>query len=77
MARLVRHEQTAPIKIDPATWPRDEQGNLKVISICACGISAKFPFCDGAHGGCKAEEPGKVYLYDPVTKAILDATQEG
>lgn len=77
MARLVRHEQTAPIKIDPATWPRDEQGNLKVISICACGISSKFPFCDGAHKGCKAEEPGKVYRYDPVTKAILDASKEG
>ncbi|HEX8876722.1 MAG TPA: CDGSH iron-sulfur domain-containing protein [Phycisphaerales bacterium] len=76
MARLVRHEQSAPIKIDPATWPRDEQGNLKVLSICACGLSAKFPFCDGAHKGCKNEEPGKVYRYDPVTKAILDATQE-
>ena len=60
MARLVRHEETSPIKIDPATWPRDENGNLKTIFICACGISSKFPFCDGTHKGCKGEEVGKV-----------------
>ncbi|MBS0191601.1 MAG: CDGSH iron-sulfur domain-containing protein [Planctomycetes bacterium] len=77
MARLVRHEKTDPIRIDPATWPRDEQGNLKVLSICACGISQKFPFCDGSHKGCRAESPGHVYRYDPVTKAVLDSTQEG
>ncbi|MBS0187694.1 MAG: CDGSH iron-sulfur domain-containing protein [Planctomycetes bacterium] len=75
MARLVRHEQTGPIKIDPATWPRDAQGNLKPIFVCACGLSSKFPFCDGTHKGCN-EEPGMVYRYDPVTKAVLDATQE-
>lgn len=77
MARLVRHEETSPIKIDPATWPRDENGNLKTIFICACGISSKFPFCDGTHKGCKGEEVGKVYRYDPITKAVLDSTQEG
>lgn len=77
MARLVRHEQTSPVKIDPATWPRDEAGNLKPIFICACGISGKFPFCDGTHKGCKTEEPGKVYRYDPVTKAVLDSSAEG
>lgn len=77
MARLVRHEETSPIKIDPATWPRDENGNLKTIFICACGISSKFPFCDGTHKGCKGEEAGKVYRYDPITKAVIDSSQEG
>jgi CDGSH iron-sulfur domain-containing protein 1 len=60
MARLVRHEASAPIKIDPAHWPRDEQGNPRVISICACGLSAKFPFCDGSHKRCRDEVPGAV-----------------
>jgi len=75
MARLVRFEQTGPIKIDPATWPRDEMGNLKTIFVCACGLSNKFPLCDGTHKSCR-EEPGKLYTYDPVTKAVLDSTEE-
>lgn len=76
MARLVRHEQTAPLKIDPATWPRDEQGNLKPIFVCACGISAKFPLCDGTHKCCKSEEPGLVYRYDPQTRAVTETTPD-
>lgn len=75
MPRLVRFDATAPIKFDPNApagapnaWPRDEQGNLKVLSICACGISAKFPICDGAHKACKAEDPARMYHYDIATR---------
>ncbi len=81
MGRRVRFEGTGPIKIDPTLkdgeappapnvipWPRDEQGNLKRISICACGLSAKFPFCDGGHKACLGEDPAKDYHYDPTTK---------
>lgn len=75
MARLVRLEQTGPIKIDPTSWPRDAEGNLKSIFICACGLSSKLPFCDGTHKTCR-EEPGVLYTYDPVTKAVIDATKE-
>jgi CDGSH-type Zn-finger protein len=64
-----------PIKIDPKAepgtpnaWPRDDQGNLKPVFVCACGISKTFPFCDGTHKVCKAEEPEAVYEYDPDTK---------
>lgn len=71
MARLVRHERTEPVKIQPGDLPRDEQGNLKVISLCACGISARYPFCDGAHKSCRTEQPGKLYTYDEATRQVL------
>jgi CDGSH iron-sulfur domain-containing protein 1 len=84
MARLVKFDSTTPIKIDPnlkpgdvppapnvIAWPRDEQGNLKVLSLCTCGISAKFPFCDGGHKVCKSEDAGSVYEYDSATKQVV------
>lgn len=77
MARLVRLEATGPIKIDPAQFPRDEQGNLKPMFICACGLSTKLPFCDGTHKStCKAEEAGHVYRYDPETRAVIEKRPE-
>jgi CDGSH-type Zn-finger protein len=84
MPRIVRFDSTTPIKIDPnlkpgdtppapnvIAWPRDEAGNLKVVSICACGISSKFPFCDGTHKICKTEDPACEYQYDPATKQVV------
>lgn len=77
MARLIRHEATGPVKIDPATWPRDEQGNLKPIFVCACGLSQNFPFCDGAHKACRASEAaGKLYVYDNERKTVTDTRDE-
>lgn len=73
MPRLVRLDAQAPIKIDPATWPRDEQGNLKPISICACGLSQKFPICDGAHKACRAaEQAGVLYVYDATRTKVIE-----
>jgi len=61
MARLVRHEATGPIKIDPAAAPGTP------------GVSAKFPFCDGNHKACMAgEEAGYVYRYQPGTTTVVD-----
>ena len=74
MSRMVRHEATVPFKIDPAQFPRDEHGNLKAIWICACGLSATMPYCDKAHKSCAGEEPGKVYEYDPMTRARREVT---
>jgi CDGSH-type Zn-finger protein len=58
MPRLVKFEATGPIRIDPQEKP---------VFICACGLTQKFPFCDGAHKCCKDEEPGAVYTYDRET----------
>ena len=83
MARLVLHNATSPVKIDPAAapdtpgaWPRDPQGNLKPVFVCACGLSSQFPFCDGTHKGCREEQAGHVYTYDPVTKRVIDHRPE-
>ena len=63
MARLIRTEATGPIRIDPQDKP---------VFICACGLSANFPFCDGTHKVCKSEEAGMLYRYDPETKQVVN-----
>jgi CDGSH-type Zn-finger protein len=65
MARIVRLEAPGPVKIDPKDLPRDEKGELKPLSLCACGLSRTFPRCDGTHKTTsKLEEAGYLYRYD-------------
>ncbi len=74
MARLVRLEATVPMKIDPATLPLDEHGKPKLLSLCTCGLSLKFPLCDGAHKHARVtEQPGMLYVYDKDGKTVLHA----
>lgn len=58
MPRLVRFDAVKPIKLEPQDKP---------VFICACGLSANFPFCDGKHKPCADEDPGMLYTYDPET----------
>ncbi len=68
MARLVKFNATGPIKIEPQDKP---------VFVCACGISRKFPFCDGTHKACKEEEPEATYRYDSETgDAVLVDSDE-
>lgn len=69
MARRLTFHAAASIKLDPSQFPRDEHGNLKPLSLCACGLSQRFPLCDGSHKRCKDERPGVLYEYDPATLA--------
>lgn len=84
MPRVVRFTSTTPLKVDPnlqpgdtppapnvIPWPRDDQGKLKVLSLCTCGVSAKFPLCDGAHKACKDEDPAVEYVYANNTRREL------
>lgn len=61
MPRLVPHHLDGPIKIDPQDKP---------VFICGCGLTKNFPFCDGAHKACKAEEAGKVYVYNEAGEVV-------
>ncbi len=67
MPRLVRHDLMGPIKIEPQE---------KAVWVCGCGLSATFPMCDGTHKTCHGEAPGKLYVYDPQTKQVIEEREE-
>jgi CDGSH-type Zn-finger protein len=78
MPRLVRLEATGPIRIDPKDFPRDAEGNLKPMFICACGLTRSLPFCDGTHKACRAsEQPGRLYVYDAERKTVIEERPDG
>ncbi len=54
MARLVLMKEKGPYKLETAG---------ETYYLCQCGLSRKFPFCDGSHRRTKDEEEGKVYIY--------------
>ncbi len=61
MARIKIFEDKKPIIID-------FNGEKK--AICNCGLSKKYPFCDGSHNTIDEEE-GKLYVYiDDTPKEI-------
>ena len=68
MPRLIRLDATGPIRIDPQDKP---------IFICGCGLSQNFPFCDGAHKGCKDEKPDTLYVYDADRKTVVEERADG
>ncbi|BCD68803.1 CDGSH iron-sulfur domain-containing protein [Nitratiruptor sp. YY09-18] len=55
MARLVKMDEEAPLKLETAE---------KTYFICQCGLSKNKPFCDGNHKRVKDEEEDKIYIYD-------------
>ena len=53
--RLVKLTKKEPLKIE---------GKDKNYFICQCGLSKKFPFCDGHHKKTKDEDENGLYIYD-------------
>ncbi|MFN7019827.1 MAG: CDGSH iron-sulfur domain-containing protein [Phycisphaerales bacterium] len=66
MPRYVRFSATGPVKIEP--------GHEKPVFVCACGLSQKFPLCDGSHKGCPINEPdpAATYIYDEQRKSVVE-----
>jgi CDGSH-type Zn-finger protein len=60
MAREVTHDAKKPLKMDA----EDIEARGGDIAICQCGLSAEYPFCDGAHRGTADESEGVVYKYE-------------
>lgn len=67
MPRLIPHDATGPIRVEPQDRP---------IFICACGLSQKWPFCDGRHNLCAAEAEGKVYVYARDRNTVVEVRDE-
>lgn len=63
MARLVKHERSAPYEIP--------EGTKLPVYICACGLSKNKPFCDGAHKRARDESADALYTYDEESRAKL------
>ena len=67
MARIVRHEATDPVRIDPQDKP---------VFICMCGLSQNLPMCDGSHKACRSEESDKLYVYDEARQNVIEVRDE-
>lgn len=69
MPRLVRLTETRPLKIEPTD---------KAVFVCACGLSQKYPLCDGSHKSCVPNEPDpeSLYVYDHDRRTIIEVRRE-
>jgi len=62
---------TSPFRIDASLL-----ADGKAISICTCGLSKKFPYCDGTHKLARQELPGKLYTYSEDGSTVLTVTDD-
>ena len=56
MARIVIHTAKAPHVFET---PKGDK-----VAICMCGLSKRYPFCDGSHTKTQDEANGVLYAYD-------------
>jgi len=59
MSRLIEHDSTGPLKLDESDLD-PEEGD---VAICLCGLSERYPYCDGSHRAVGDEDEGRCYRY--------------
>ncbi len=69
MARLILHTARGPVPV------KDSRG-VTVAAICMCGLSRRYPFCDGSHIHARDEEEGKVYIYNEEGERVTAVPRE-
>lgn len=74
MARIVVHTMKRPLV------HRTKSGDA--VAICMCGMSRKYPFCDGSHRKLPEEDEDSVYVYSEdlqllgrVEKLVVDGQE--
>lgn len=69
MPRIVKLAAVGPLKIEPSEKP---------VWVCACGLSQKFPICDGSHKRCPQTEPNPaaVYVYDDARQNVVETRDD-
>ena len=60
--RLVKMSGTKPLKLETTEG---------IFFVCQCGLSKKFPQCNGNHKRVKDEKEGKIYIYDENSRVEL------
>jgi len=68
MARIVIHTAKRPHVFNT---PKGD-----TVAICMCGLSKKYPFCDGSHMKTQDEAEGVLYLYDQEGNRLNPSTGE-
>lgn len=59
MSRLVELDATGPRRLDVSDLD-PEKGD---IAVCQCGLSDRYPFCDGSHRVTEDEDEDTCYRY--------------
>ncbi len=68
MARIIIHTAKAPHVFNT---PKGD-----TVAVCMCGLSQKYPFCDGSHKKTTDEADNVLYVYDQQGNRLDPATGE-